>query len=478
MPNSSGSPLPKIQYDIVQRRNNSPILTAERIEDCTIMMYAILCSRETDNVWAKVVELLKQKYELKWPGKVEKYVYDGNALESCLPQLRETRPAYCCVVARHSECTPDLVHRVHRLVREIDESNPFGDAVWGILTGSNEEDVLFSVRQEALVVRRVLGGTSVDLAKVESGAWYNEGKACNYHYKKRGGSATQGQCPQDTTKILVDLLSEKRDVAADTGVDMMITSGHATENDWQIGYRYKNGQFRCPSGQLVGIDREGKTHQFQHSGSPKLLSAAGNCYMGLIRKPHCMALAWMHSIGVVQMTGYLVGTWYGYMGWGVHNYFFNPGMYSFSESFFANNQALIEKLNGEIQGLSGEDQLSGPSRDCQGLLYDKDNVAFYGDPAYDARLLAQPDLCSYSFDVTELPVAGDDRLDEGWRKFSLTVAVRKKISRPPIYLFPSSARDYKLLEGDAVVTCRFVLIRLTHPVNPPQLLTVLYAVKL
>ena len=32
--------------------------------------------------------------------------------------------------------------------------------------------------------------------------------------------------------------------------DLFITSGHATERDWQIGYAYRNGFFRCGEGAL------------------------------------------------------------------------------------------------------------------------------------------------------------------------------------------------------------------------------------
>ena len=81
------------------------------------------------------------------------------------------------------------------------------------------------------------------------------------------------------------------------GVDMMVTSGHATEGDWQIGYSYKNGQFICMSSNLIGKSMDGALYPVTHNGSPKVLSAAGNCLIGHIKSPNCMALAWMHSVG-------------------------------------------------------------------------------------------------------------------------------------------------------------------------------------
>ena len=121
-----------------------------------------------------------------------------------------------------------------------------------------------------------------------------------------------------------------------------------------------------------------------------------------------MALAFMNSAGVYQMVGYTVPTWYGYAGWGMLDYFVEqPGRFTLAEAFFANQQALIHRLATCFPGLGkGRDRAGSPAgrtklprqaqkagltwQDAQGLLYDRDSVAFYGDPAWEARMAPGP----------------------------------------------------------------------------------------
>ena len=128
--------------------------------------------------------------------------------------------------------------------------------------------------------------------------------------------------------------------------------------------------------------------------------------MGHIDGPDAMALALMNSAGVYQMIGYTVPTWYGYGGWGLLDYFLEqPGRFTLAEAFFANQQALIHRLETyfpgsaaqEDSGRLGNRELPPQARqagltwnDARGLLYDRDNVAFYGDPAWIARMAPGP----------------------------------------------------------------------------------------
>lgn len=438
------------------------------------LMYAIVCSEETERKWIKALSQLQEKYERKWPGRVGRIVYRGGRVGESLPSLSCARPSYSCFLAYHTECTAEFVNQVHRLVRQIDPTNPYGDTMWGILTGLFEEDVLFAIRQESLVVRRVLGGSSLSLSKFESGLSYSERIPGSCQYKRAGEEQVlERECTRDTTKMIVHTLSEPRNVVADTGVDFIFTSGHASQNDWRIGYCYENGRLVCKDGNILGEDTQGCIHPVKHNGSPKVYSAAGNCCMGLIDKSNCMALSWMHSVGVIQMTGYVSSTWFGYMGWGVHDYFFQPGQYSFAEAFFANNQALLMRLQEEYLEHSQYTgtrltKLSGAVRDeCEGLQFDRDNVVFYGDPAFDARLLHKPELCDFSITATEMHTA-EKELGPNWKKMELEVVVKRKcrLDRPPIYILPCCAVDYVLLEGSAIVTCRFVLFRVMGQMEP------------
>ena len=403
------------------------------------MMYAIVCSTDIFSKWdwGTAVDKLKGKYERRWPGQVELLTYptscdqgrsDSNStcpVLSCLPHLSELRPHYCCFVAHYSECDKTFVREVNKLTRQLDLSHPYTDTVWGILTGLTQEDVLFAIEQEPLVIHRVIGNCPVDLEKFYSGIWFSEFEQCVSYRKEpsktiaattQGGtlvSVTKERCAPDPTFLIASEISTRRCPESNQGVDMIISSAHATERDWNIGYAFQSGKFLCREGQLYGLSLEGERIDVEQTGSAKVLSAAGNCLMGYIRDKDCMALAWMHSANVVQMVGYIEPTWYGYGGWGVHNYFINnPGSMSFATAFFANQQSLLHlfhsKYSRHVETPLGEHRevyhrcfnsdltaQEGLSRECSGLLYDRDNVAFYGDPAWEATLAENKELYHY-----------------------------------------------------------------------------------
>ena len=432
-------------------------------------MYAIILSAEARSKLPRAAACLASKYEERWPARVVQVEYNVDPSDK-LKQLQELRPSYCCFLVTHSECSRQLVARCHLLTREIDPSNPYYDTVWGILTGLTEGDILFSLQQEALVIRRVLGGTPVNLSKFESGVWYNEGKRGDAHRREMGScEVLSEQCPGDASEEIVRELSAKRDRQLGEGVDMVVTSGHATEHDWHIGFSFKSGKLVSKEGgKLFGLTLEGKLIPVANNGSPKVYSAAGNCLMGHVTGDSCMALSWMHSAGVVQMTGYTDVTWFGYAGWGVHTYFIdNPGDLTFSEAFFANQQSLIDKLHREF---SSRQEVT---HEYSGLLYDQDKVAFYGDPAYEARLLQSEENCSYIRSVS--PLQDETLGGQEWSVYRLSVHTKchgkfhctvpseeiMTFPRPPVFLLPCTVREIKVIEGEAVANCRSVLLPLS-----------------
>jgi len=203
---------------------------------------------------------------------------------------------------------------------------------------------------------------------------FSELKAGQVVRKARGAEPVEEKGPADSIKAIVGTLNDWKP-------DLIVTSGHATEHDWQPGYSYRNGSFRSKAGRLTGYDLEGKEHPV-NSPNPKVYLPVGNCLIGHIDGPDCMALAWMRSGGVRQMAGYIEPTWFGYMGWGCLDFFLEqPGRYSMAEAFFANEAALIHRLANLGAGDQG---------DRRGLEFDRDHVAFYGDPAWDARMAPGP----------------------------------------------------------------------------------------
>lgn len=423
--------------------------------------YAVVVSKAThdDPEWAGVVATLVRKYGAKV------LVYEKDVAESVAP-LRRVFPRYACFVARPEEAGREFVVAVHRLTRKLDD-DPYTDVLWGILTGYHAADALrIATAPGPLVIRKAAGGTGVDLDRFDEGVWYSEGEKGAYFEKRPGAKTEKKKCPDDTTKALVDVLNNFRP-------QVFVTSGHATDRDWQIGYSYRNGQFRSKDGVLLGIDLAGKQYPV-HSPNPKVYLPAGNCLMGRIRDRQSMALAWMGSAGVDQMIGYVVSTWYGRGGWGTKDYFFGePGRYTLSQAFYFNNQTLVHdlvtrfpksagtefnqwnietdrSLMGRLAASLGYRQWSDEVKDNLGLLWDRDTVAFYGDPAWEARLAPR-----------ELPF--EQTLAENKGVYTFTVRARKDCqpARPPAMLLPHRVRDVKLLEGkdlDPLVTDNFIMV--------------------
>ncbi len=325
--------------------------------------YAIVVSQTTlnDVDWKLVIDALVAKHN----GQIIRY---DKEVEQAFPALKEQYPRYTCFVAKPDESNADFVRSVHQLTRRLDE-DPYTDTLWAILTGHNARNALAIARHDQpLVIRKVASGTEVALEMCQQGLWYDELVKHKKVKKEAGGKPQQIEGPADTTKALAATLTDYK-------ADLFVTSGHADERSWIIGFRYRNGKFVSKAGQMFGEDLQGKRFEIT-SPNPKVYLPIGNCSMGHIDGSDAMTLAWMNSCGVKQMIGYIVPTWFGYAGWGCLDYFVEqPGRYTFVEAFHANHHALIHKL------LSATG-----TRDERGLMHDRDVVALYGDPKWEARM--------------------------------------------------------------------------------------------
>jgi len=383
--------------------------------------YAIVVSAKTaaDPAWQPVVEKLKAKHA----GAVT--VTFKDAVEEALPALQKEMPRWTCFVATREEAGREFVQHIHRLTRRLD-ADPYTDTRWGILTGFDAANALAIAGEEKpLTIHRVGSGTELAMDRIEAGTWYCELRKGHMVQKEKGGGAEEKKVEPDTTKALVDLIN-------DGAPDLWVTSGHATERDWMIGFRYKNGFWKSKAGQLFGEDTKGGKFDV-HSANPKVFLPIGNCLMGHIDGADAMALAYMKSAAVRQMAGYVLPTWYGYQGWGMLDYFVEqPGRYTMAEAFHANNIALVHRLLTNFPGAEKIETVDAMGRtprgteapkatgsltkqDLQGLLFDRDNVAFYGDPAWEARMAPgklnwKQELTqdNNTFTLTLTPLAGTD----------------------------------------------------------------------
>jgi len=362
-------------------------------------VYAILSTTETfaDPAWEKAALALEEKYADRFD--VQRVVIPApDAKPAEMPayvnRLRELMPYYVCVLLRPEELGENRVRQIHQLTRLLND-DPYTDCVWGIITGFTPEDALrIAACREPLVIRQVAGISPLPLERFESGIWFDEGRKNHYVEKKLNADGTpeitdHADGPDDTTRALAE---------AWKGADLFLTSAHATSHDWQPGYTYKNGCFRSKNGEYFAFPLEGERFPVTANG-PKVHIAAGNCLIGNVDDRDCMVLAEIHSLGVNAFVGYTVPTWFGYMGWGVLEYYLGqPGQFTCAEAFFASNQALTFRLTQifpELFAGKSREEIEkrfqelpkDTRREIQGLLYDRDSVAFYGDPAWDARLL-------------------------------------------------------------------------------------------
>jgi zinc protease len=406
--------------------------------------YTVIVTKSTlqDAAWSKVAGALAAKHR----GELKSFETSPLELQQALGGV--AMPRWICWVARPQELGALPVAQMQRLARGLDE-DPFMDCRWGIITGRDAETAGKVVAEERpLVVRNVGAGTSFAADCVERGQWFSEFKAGEFWVKEPGGKAVMKQGDADSTASIVKFLNEGKP-------DCFITSGHATEHDWQPGYRYRNGTFGHKDGVLLGRALDGTVHPVD-SPNPKVYLAIGNCLMGNIpASDDCMALAWIGSAGVRQMIGYTVPTWFGYAGWGVLDYFIEqPGRFTLQESWLANQHALVWKLGLLKPGLQRETPRPGSSSgngEAAGLLHDRDVTVFYGDPKWEARMAPGPLRWKESlvenppgeFTWTITPQAGKETFAP------VDTNGSQRGGRPLVLLLPRRFASIELLEGEA-----------------------------
>ena len=418
--------------------------------------YTVVVSRATNALsdWQPVVKTLVAKHNAKV------LVFDGDVTES-LAGLRKQFPRYACFVATPKEATGAFVGKVHQLTRSLDE-DPYTDTLWGILTGYDAKNALaIAHHQTPLTVRKVASGTELALECCAEGLWYDELVKNKMVRKKPGGVAEELRGPDDTTEVLADTLNKYK-------ADLFVTSGHATERGWMIGFRYRNGSFKSKGGQIFGEDT-GKRRIEINSPNPKVYLPIGNCLMGNINGPDAMALAWMNDAGVKQMLGYTKPTWFGYGGWGVLDYFIEqPGRYTLTEAFFANHHALVQRL-GEPATSKG---------DKRGLTFDRDVVAFYGDPAWSAKMA--PGKLAYGQKLSSRDGVYTLEIDpkQGAKSFATVNSNgSQRGGRPFVAFLGHRVRDVELLEGkdlSPVIADDFVLVPRPAKCDPARAYRVVF----
>ncbi|MBI5779580.1 MAG: hypothetical protein HZA49_09035 [Planctomycetes bacterium] len=320
------------------------------------LAYAIIVGKSTnaDTDWAQVVDAFTKKYKAK------AFIYDGIDPAAIMKELVNYAPKYVAFIAPPAEVTFPFITRAKQMMCTIDE-DPYEDALWGIITGYDYEDCLRMARADKLVIKNGLSGVGSGwLEYFNEGLAFSEGEKNAMFVKKAGKPPERQPGPDDTTKSFVDALNTNK-------YQIMSTSGHATERDWQIGYSYPNGRLFPEKGKLFGRDLTNNEYPIITTNS-KIYYAPGNCLIAHISaNMDCMALAWLHS-GANQFYGHTL--WQFSDGscrsFNITEYFMAlQGRFTFSESIYLNRAAIVFKGDSD--------------RCCR-------STVLYGDPAWEARL--------------------------------------------------------------------------------------------
>ena len=415
--------------NVAQKLESSEALTGElerRMNQLKFYRerYAIVVSEKTskDSKWLDVVNALKAKHDVKYNVKVFNYKDSLNLLKS---DLSKFAPKYICFVATPEEISrgdgkeftnylneeidktfkglteeeenpsktlnkrlkiKGFIPEIYQLTRELDD-DPYGDAIWAILTGYEPEDALkIAKHDKPLKVKKALSGKFGYIPWFKEGKGFSEREQGKGDIKKPGEKVVECKVPDDATKCFVDELNSNT-------YDFFDTCGHAIEHAWMIGFKFESGMITHKDGQLYGVDLQKNKYKI-NTDNPKIYYGEGNCLIGNIDQKDCMVTSWIHSGGAHLFGGYIVLDWFGFMGWDIFWHFIMPGdFFTFQESFYITNQTLILGLEEKFPEL-----LNNNGKALRGYLYERDTMALYGDPAWDARMdkednyLFQPDI--------------------------------------------------------------------------------------
>jgi len=432
--------------------------------------YAIVVSNATNNDpdWRAVVDTLYYKYRRD----AQVFVWNSSVNE-VRDALASYKPDFVAFVCRPAvEATETFIRTVHQMTRQLD-ADPYGDAVWSIITGYEAADAMRAIRSN-LVVKTTVGGICLSnpyppnppyrLLYQGIGTFETEGGP-HVRYSFNDGTVLDtmdpGHIATDRTVTFANWLNQETlnitlpghpELRGD--FDMFVTSGHANVNEWQCHYpgSAPEGYIRSSGGQLRA-DHYGGGSTPINSTNPKVWLCPGNCLIGNPDGIGNMVYAWLHSGGGIGFMGYMVSTWYGYQGWGTWSRFVNfPGVYTLAQSHYGVNQCLIfDRANGT------------PGTDPTGLDYDRDAVAVYGDPAA-TRMFAFPDTCWWYSQRLQHIVATPPAPDT----FIFTIRANIDNVQPgtnlhpfyflPVRIYPATVHVETTNAHQAIITDNFVLL--------------------
>lgn len=397
--------------------------------------YVIVVSAETatQKDWGNVVKAL-----LKERDNAKAVVVKSLSEDSIAKVLRKHQARYAAVVVRPQEATRELVNNIHRAARRVDD-DPWGDCMWGIVTGAEAKDALRVARdRRPLVIKRALGTTNIDASRFEHSCcitdWtgfpvleqsgYTEPVTTTYTEETEEGRNIVRNGIQG---VFAKQLEEERP-------QLIVTSSHATQFNLEMPFSkglifparkrfyplpapvmnkfVKDHLMPIMGGRpnaLAALAAEEKLQPIAPDGERRVWLAAGNCLFGDAHgSPDSMAVTAISGYTCNQLAGYTVPSWYGKAGWGTLGTFFgNAKGTTLAQAAFLNNQFLLHEtmqLEPKLLSVRFNDAEFVPAKliravmmqgitvkeekvqDYLGLVHDRDALAFYGDPQWRACL--------------------------------------------------------------------------------------------
>lgn len=398
--------------------------------------YAVLISAETaqQKNWLRVAEKLCSVHR-------GRLIVLPGTLKECGRALRSAAPRYLAIVGRPEEFDREAVNVFHRETRRID-SDPYGDCIWGIITGRSADDAM-RLAEDAppLMVKRAGGTTNIDPARFEASSCITDWAPFHVREQRAGRALSDlrfdsPDAPgKDAQAYRQDgIVLKFKDMLENDRLQLLVTSSHATPYNLEMPFEKGlivsgNGRYHMLAmkdkaeyvealrrephegeGPILDLLARRPYPEIRPDGETRIWLAAGNCLFGdAHRSGNSMAVTALSSYGCRQLAGYTVPSWYGAAGWGTLDLLFNNhDASSFAEAWYLNNQLILERtlrsypvlMNVAFNADSIDAALrkdsaflegivkSGyrPDKDVLGLAHDRDVLAFYGDPLWVARL--------------------------------------------------------------------------------------------
>ena len=431
------------------------------LQELPPLTYAVVIKQSTYNNpdWQAVADALIARYQ----GQLFIWNSSLNEVQSDVADFHPTHIGFVCELFTAS---PSFVqYNVWPFTRILD-SDPYCDAVWGIITGYNAEDALNLVTGPiGFEVKTVLGGTAgCDLSYYIQGIGTSESTYGQYYVKYPDSPeiTTYYDGPTDRTVWLVTMINDGIDIFNYDPVDIFYTSGHGNYNQWQLHYPSSGseGYFRSSNGQVYGDPYSGSNINI-NSDNPKIYFGLGNCYIGKIINSSCMAPSWIHTGGAYQYTGYVIAEGPGsHQHGGTKAYFYKVARNNtWAEAFFLANQALMFDIINNTPGANPPDLNGSALYGDPGMQVKMFNEGVFEQPLFTSELIvnAGTEKDTVTFKIT-MNREGNPGYDGKWG------------NRHPAIILPFRVEDNEIIYTDAmsvVVEDNFSLMYIWYQGQPP-----------